>query len=222
MQLSWARELIARLNLRGDEHILDIGCGDGHFLQIARDQLNYKVEGLEIDPRARVVARNRGLTIHEGSMPGAGLKRGAYYQITLSHVLEHLHDPLSALQEIFEMLKPGGRVWIAVPNIAAASLDRFGLNSRLLEPPRHLVMFDPKSLRSILERAGFQALTLIPESSRHEFIVEQSWMMENDIDPYASDVSSIAEYKSSIDTGFEAHPPVDRTEIITMTGIRPS
>ena len=46
--------------------------------------------------------------------------------------------------------------------------------------------------------------------------------MENDIDPYASDVSSIAEYKSSIDTGFEAHPPVDRTEIITMTGIRPS
>jgi SAM-dependent methyltransferase len=203
-----------------DDCLLDIGCGDGSFLQAARDLLNYKVEGLEIDPRARTIALGRGLNIHAGSIPGAGLKPGAYYQVTLNHVLEHLHEPKSALEEIFNILKPGGRVWISVPNIAAASLERFGSNSRLLEPPRHLVMFDPKSLRSILGRAGFQKIELIPQSRRFDFVFEQSWMIENGIDPNASDVSSIQNYKDSFKSSIktDALPTDDKADIITMTG----
>jgi SAM-dependent methyltransferase len=169
-----------------DDYLLDVGCGNGMFLQIARDYLGYQVEGLEIDPNARDVATRRGLKVHSGLMPGSGLTPARYYQITLSHVLEHMHDPVAALQEVFSLLKPGGRVWISVPNIAAASLSRFGSNSRLLEPPRHLVMFDPNSLEQILEKVGFTDVTLLPHQDSHPFVHYQSWMMENGFDPYSS------------------------------------
>ncbi len=207
-----------------DDCLLDVGCGNGQFLEIARDQLKYNVEGLEIDPRSREVARKRGLIVHEGSMPGAGLKPASYFQVTLSHVLEHLHDPVAALNEIFALLKPGGRVWITVPNIAAASLDRFGSHSRLLEPPRHLVMFDTKSLRAILIATGFQNVSLIPQTGAGDFaIFEQSWMMENGIDPYSSDAKSIPEYQELIARGVDmgGASKSERSEFITMTGAKP-
>jgi predicted SAM-dependent methyltransferase len=202
---------------------LDIGCGDGNFLQIARDFLGYAVEGLEIDPVAMAVARRRGLTVHAGMMPGSGLAPDNYYQITLSHVLEHLHEPVAALQEVFGLLKPGGRVWIAVPNIAAASLKRFGSNSRLLEPPRHLVMFDPDSLQLILERVGFVEVKLLPQADGHSFVYSQSWMMENGFDPYASSDQIIPEQeRRTFELGTRSLPSQAKTvEIFTMTGRRP-
>jgi 2-polyprenyl-3-methyl-5-hydroxy-6-metoxy-1,4-benzoquinol methylase len=166
------------------DRLLDIGCGDGHFLQTARDELRYEVEGLEIDPAALAAARRRGLLVHAGGLPGSGLMPGGYYQITMSHVLEHLHDPVAALREVFDLLKPGGRVFIAVPNMAADSLKRFGANSRLLEPPRHLVMFVPGSLRALLERTGFSSVAQLPHEGGHDSIFRLSWKMENGLDPY--------------------------------------
>jgi len=206
-----------------DDLLLDIGCGSGRFLQIARDHLGYQVEGLEIDPRARDVALGKGLKVHPGLMPGSGLKPGTYYQITLSHVLEHLHDPFAALQEVLGLLKPGGRVWIAVPNIAAASLDRFGSNSRLLEPPRHLVMFDPDSLREMLSRAGFTQITLLRQSDSYPFVNYQSWMMENGFDPYSSPDTIVPDNeRRAAMTGFREmldHPR--KVNIFAMTASRP-
>jgi len=161
-------------------------------LQIAWDYLAYRVEGLEIDPRAREAALHRGLVVHPGPMPGSGLLPGSYYQITLSHVLEHLNDPVSALRESFGLLKPGGRIWITVPNLAAASLKMFGANSRLLEPPRHLVMFDTKSLAAILVETGFEDVTVLPTLDG-DFVLEQSLMIESGIDPYATDATFVAD-----------------------------
>jgi SAM-dependent methyltransferase len=172
---------------KAGDRLLDIGCGSGDFLQTARDDLGYQVEGLEIDPAALAVARGRGLLVHPGRIPGSGLSPEAYYQITLSHVVEHLHDPVAALHEVFYLLKPGGRVWITVPNLAAASLKRFGANSRLLEPPRHLVMFDPDSLRALLERTGYIDIDLVSEPNDHASVINQSRMIELGIDPHSMD-----------------------------------
>jgi SAM-dependent methyltransferase len=206
-----------------DDVLLDIGCGSGRFLQIARDHLGYEVEGLEIDPRARDVALRRDLKVHPGLMPGSGLTPETYYQITLNHVLEHFHDPFAALQEVFSLLKPGGCVWIAVPNIAAASLDRFGVNSRLLEPPRHLVMFDPDSLTEILSRAGFTDIKLLRQTVSHPFVHHQSWMMENGFDPYASPDSIVPakERAAAVMMSREMLDHPKKVDIFTMTARRP-
>ncbi len=160
--------------------LLDIGCGDGEFLGIAQ-KLGYEAEGLEIDPAARGVADTRGLKAHQGIIPGSGLPHSSYDYITLSHVVEHLHDPVAGLKEVYNLLKPNGSLWIKIPNRLASSRAYLGENSALLDPPRHLVMFDAASLSVLLEAAGFSQKTFLApswEDQRKSYC--GGWMVEHD------------------------------------------
>ncbi len=145
----------------GHDCLLDAGCGSGYFVWRART-LGYQAEGLEVDPKACAQARSHGLTVHQGSFPDSGLQSASFDEITLNHVLEHLHDPVGALREVYRLLRPGGRLWIVVPNLEGASNPIWKENSRLLEPPRHLVMFDVNSLKRLFLECGFKTVRQIP------------------------------------------------------------
>jgi SAM-dependent methyltransferase len=145
----------------GHNRLLDAGCGSGYFLPIAQT-LGYQAEGLEIDPKACARAHAHGLTVHQGSFPDTGLESKSFDEITLSHVLEHLHDPVGALREASRVLRPEGRIWIVVPNLEGASNREWKENSRLLEPPRHVIMFDVNSLKRLLAESGFTGVRQIP------------------------------------------------------------
>jgi SAM-dependent methyltransferase len=207
----------------GRNRLLDIGCGDGEFLFVARE-LGYDVLGVEIDPVARKIASEKGLDVHPSPIPGSSLPTDHFNQITLSHVAEHFHDPVSALREVFSLLHPGGRVWIQVPNSSAFSIERFGINSRLLEPPRHLVMFSSDSLKKILENIGFKAVTLLgsPSFRDHGFVYGQSWMIEQGLDPYANPESIVPkDIQIAADAAYDApEGKTRRSEIITITAVK--
>ena len=121
------------------------------------------------------------------------------------------------------MLKPGGRVWISVPNSAAASIERFGSSSPWLDPPRHLVMYDTKSLRSLLVKTGFEDVTLYPGTGLHDWAFDWGWKIEKGLDPEQSDVTSLPDYRSFKKAAAREWPPRldERSEVITMTGTRP-
>jgi 2-polyprenyl-3-methyl-5-hydroxy-6-metoxy-1,4-benzoquinol methylase len=203
--------------------LLDVGCGAGEFLSIARS-IGYEAEGLEIDPVARDLAAKGGIKVHLGTLPGSGLPSNYFDHITLSHVLEHFHDPCLALEEIFSLLKSNGRIWVQIPNIDALSLHRFGSNSRLLEPPRHLVLFGTKSLKRALEKAGFQHVELLAPASikDHDYVFDQSWMIEQGLDPSLTPATLIpAEIKSTSTEMYQRHDSkYENAEIITMIGIK--
>jgi 2-polyprenyl-3-methyl-5-hydroxy-6-metoxy-1,4-benzoquinol methylase len=204
--------------------LLDIGCGSGSFLQFARDELGYQVEGLEIDPAARRIAESRGLKIHAGLMPGSGLAEGQYDQITLSHVVEHFHDPRAALAEALRLLKPGGRIWIQVPNIKSISLQRFGVSSRLLEAPRHLVMFDSGSLAALLEIVGFENLQLLDFGKIGGSLgFQASWMVEQGMDPVHTPLSVIPKEIKAAEVAMYSQPAwsPETSDIVTITANRP-
>jgi SAM-dependent methyltransferase len=141
--------------------LLDVGCGNGDFLRIGRS-LGFDVIGLDLDATAAARARESGFTVLVGTVEDAGLDPGAFDHVTMSHVVEHLHDPVGTLRRVAMLLRPGGRIWLQTPNLEAEGLKRFGADWRGLEPPRHLTIFDAGSLRAALRAAGFERIALLP------------------------------------------------------------
>lgn len=140
--------------------LLEIGPGAGLFLPIAA-RLGYVVEGLEPDPKAAEVCRRSGFNVKVGGVPQSALPENAFEQILLSHVFEHLHYPLEALEAIWKALTPGGRLWMSMPNLESAGLQRWQANWMALDPPRHLVLYDRIALEQLLRRCGFHLIRTI-------------------------------------------------------------
>ena len=93
-----------------------------------------------------------------GSLPKVSYPDASFAAVTMSHSLEHLHDPVAGLREIRRILQPGGTVWIDTPNLNSTGHKVFGADWRGLEPPRHLVLFTATALNSTLLRAGFDQI----------------------------------------------------------------
>jgi SAM-dependent methyltransferase len=143
--------------------LLDVGCGDGAFLHLAR-ACGWVVQGLEPDPVAAAAARQRGLSVHCGGLDTLAGQTSCVDLITLSHVIEHLHDPATALADCRRLLKPGGTLWLSTPNLDAAGHQRFGRHWRGLEAPRHLVLFTASGLERLLAEAGFGRIQRLPSA----------------------------------------------------------
>ena len=148
--------------------LLDVGFGDGAFLERAKSA-GWQVAGVDFDPVTVEAARQRGLDVYEGSLDALGGVAGPFDVVTLSHVIEHVHDPRAFVREVRAKLKPGGLAWIETPNLASSGHRRFGADWRGLEPPRHLVLFDWDSLEALLRAEGFVDLRRLP---RHEVYAE--------------------------------------------------
>jgi 2-polyprenyl-3-methyl-5-hydroxy-6-metoxy-1,4-benzoquinol methylase len=134
--------------------LLDVGCGDGAFLSLAR-ACGWDVVGLDPDPEAAANASRQGLTVHQGGIEYFQGQSGLFDVITLNHVIEHVHEPVEVLKACRTLLKPGGRLWLETPNIDGFGHARFQKNWRGLETPRHLVLFNRRSIREALVSAGF-------------------------------------------------------------------
>ena len=137
-------------------HLLDVGAGNGHFLAHMRD-LKWDVMGVEPDPSAvRVAVERFGLPVTHGTLDTARLPLPACDAITLFHVLEHVPDPVATLEHVKRLLRAGGQVVVVTPNAESLAQRLFGADWRGWEPPRHLFVFSPATLRTCAERAGLQ------------------------------------------------------------------
>jgi 2-polyprenyl-3-methyl-5-hydroxy-6-metoxy-1,4-benzoquinol methylase len=158
--------------------LLDVGCGNGEFLSKIR-ALGWHAVGLEFDPKACAVGSSRGLQIVRGSVPNTSFDSESFDAITLHHVIEHVHDPRAVLDELLGLLKPGGTIVLTTPNWQSYGASFFGPFWRGLEPPRHLVLFTPDALLSLVSDIGFvnAEIHVRPELAYSYF--EQSYRIAN-------------------------------------------
>jgi len=70
-------------------------------------------------------------------------------------VIEHCEDPLGTLRRAFELLRPGGWLYVETPNIESAPASLCGRYWFGIDSPRHLWLFGPSTLQRCLEAAGF-------------------------------------------------------------------
>jgi 2-polyprenyl-3-methyl-5-hydroxy-6-metoxy-1,4-benzoquinol methylase len=153
--------------LRPGARVLDVGCGRGvllsgliaagcetHGVEISRDA----VAGA--DPRAQIRIASR--------LVDAKYPDGHFDLVVLWHVFEHLPDPVETLCEARRILRPGGRLVIAVPNYSSLQSRLFREHWFHLDLPRHIYHFPNSALQALLHREGFSC------RSWHHFSLRQN------------------------------------------------
>ena len=154
--------------------LLDLGCGSGLWLASMRE-LGWRIDGVDFDPRAVQAAAERGLAVRCGSLEQQNFPNETFDAVTMSHFIEHLPDPVRTLQECARILKPGGRLILWTPNTSSLGHRLLKQHWRGLEPPRHLHLFSPPSMRTLLERGGFSRISIRTRNSR--YLWQQSFML---------------------------------------------
>ena len=129
--------------------LLDVGCGDGMFLQTARDD-GWNVVGTELNPEP---ARQLGFDVYSSLEECA--EKGPFACITLWHSLEHMTDPRAVLTKIRGMVAEDGVVLIAVPNFGGLQAKALRNSWLHLDLPRHLYHFTSGAMDQILAQTGF-------------------------------------------------------------------
>jgi SAM-dependent methyltransferase len=136
--------------------VLDVGCGRGftlHFLQ----ECGYRPTGVEISEVAASHARDAlGLDVRTGNFLNVPFEKESFGVVVFWHSLEHLADPLRAIERAWEILEPGGLLVVAVPNFDSIQSRMSGRQWFHLDVPRHYVHFTTRGLRRALEQRGFR------------------------------------------------------------------
>jgi SAM-dependent methyltransferase len=153
--------------------LLDVGAADGDFLDLAA-QRGWQVVGVE--PFSSRSLERGFKTVADIEDPA--LEPGSFDAVTAWSVLEHLHDPAAAFARIHELLRPGGRLVIHVPNLRSV-MSRWSYRE---DVPRHLHFFTGATLRAYGDRYGLPLVrvehdTAIMDGSGHGFLKLHLWRL---------------------------------------------
>jgi 2-polyprenyl-3-methyl-5-hydroxy-6-metoxy-1,4-benzoquinol methylase len=201
--------------------LLDVGFGSGAFLDFARSA-GWDVFGVDQDSVAVANAAERGLPVVAGGIGVLGDEPEKFDFITMSHVIEHMHDPVAAIEKAFSLLKPGGWLYLDTPNMQSAGYQRFGSSWLGLDPPRHLVLFPWDSLSQLLKQSGFQEQVFKPCVFNYSSIALKSRAIAAGEDPCQAKRMPLLEqalgYAQGVVTSFNPR----RSECVTILARKPS
>lgn len=134
--------------------VLDIGCGKGSFLRSFKAaKSGWQYVGIEPSrDEAAIARRDPSFEIHEGMFGAVPLDANSFDLVAIMHVLEHVSRPADVVRQMAEVIKPGGLLFVEVPN----TLDLNMFYDVLLY--EHLYHFQPATLAWLLQREGFDVV----------------------------------------------------------------
>jgi len=174
------RELVGE----GPRRILDVGCGDGRFLEILRASgaPEWRLEGVEIDARAAAACEAKGFRARVGRVEELRDEEG-FDAVVMLQLIEHVEDPVAICRRVFELLRPGGHFIVETPNLDG--LDYRAFRGRCwghYHFPRHWNLFSTELLHRMLREQGFEIARteyLISTSawtiSLHNYFLDRGW-----------------------------------------------
>jgi SAM-dependent methyltransferase len=172
IQGDWRFTTFMALKLEPKGHLLDIGCGSGSFLRLAKSR-GYQVTGIDVSKAAIKLAKEKfGLCDVYDLSAEELLSRKSWERrfdiICLFDVLEHLENPVGVLSGLKKLLKPNGYVVCTVP-----SYQRWPplFDPYVDLPPHHLTLWSAQALEMGISAAGLKAIKIIRSPLR----TEQLW-----------------------------------------------
>ena len=149
--------------------LLEIGCGNGRLLMLAREA-GWRVKGIELSPfLAESVRKLLGIPVEiQDFLTYQPAPSDRYDLVVMRHVLEHLPDGKAAMISIHRLLGPDGKTLLEFPNIDALDLRfkrllrRWGLHRKRYPSdyrPGHCNEYNRRSFIKLLEVTGFKLIT---------------------------------------------------------------
>lgn len=156
--------------------LLEVGCGSGTALE-RMGRLGWKCKGIDFDEKAVALARSRGLDVCLGGLEAQSYPGGTFDAVVMNHVIEHVPDPRALISECHRILKPGGQFACITPNAGSWCHSIFGRDWRGLEPPRHLHVFTPSSLRTLMQELAWKDIEVKSSIANTYLIAWSSWQL---------------------------------------------
>jgi len=154
-------KLINSFNISEEKKLLDVGCGTGDFLKIAKNN-QWIVSGIEPNEKARAIANKKT----EGKVFNIDhlikYEAQSFDVITLWHVLEHLPKLENHLTLFRSLLKPNGRLVIAVPNYKSYDAQHYKTFWAAFDVPRHLWHFSKAAITTLANRNTMEVENIHP------------------------------------------------------------
>ena len=243
VQLAWARENIARLQLRGDEHILDVGCGDGKITaELAQAVPRGSATGIDASEPMIAFAREKFPGVEFHLMDARKIQFAKIFDLIFSNAALHWVDDQEAfLRGAATVLRPGGRLVVScggrgngqtmVTAIRAVMrLKRWRDYFRGMPMP--YFFYAPDEYQVWLRRAGFQpgSVRLTPKDAVYDgFIGLKIWLRtawlpytqrlpETEREDFISVVTERYLARQPLDSQGKAHVRMVRLEIDAVKG----
>ena len=147
---------------------LDVGCGSGLVLQAAKKRGQWQLSGVEpVQEMAHYTNENLSIPVFPGTFEDFPAQDGTFDVITMWDVLEHLAEPIIAIERVSRLLKSDGIFAFSTPNLS--SLDRKIFKASWLgyDLPRHLNLFPDNLIRKILFENGLSIISKFCFSGSH-------------------------------------------------------
>lgn len=147
-------------NFTNSKKILDVGCGTGIFLKVAKEN-KFSVFGNDLSPFAIKRLKSEGIEVFEGSIENEIFPKEEFEIVTAWDVIEHTKDLKDSIKSIWKTLKKDGYLFITTPNTDsydAKLMHRHWYGYKKI--PEHAVFFNSKSIKKLLENHGFKVVKI--------------------------------------------------------------
>ncbi len=152
-----AKRIAEYANKKGK--VLDIGCGNGQFLEQVSSFRDIEIFGTEMQGiSVQRASKVKYINLKIGELSSSDYQENTFNVITLFHVFEHLIHPKDYLDIIDNIIKEDGYLIVSFPNIDSWQAKFFKGKWLHLDPPRHLHFFIPTDFKKILKYRGYELI----------------------------------------------------------------
>ncbi|OFX56525.1 MAG: hypothetical protein A2046_14280 [Bacteroidetes bacterium GWA2_30_7] len=139
---------------RNTNNMLDIGCGQGYFLEVAKKR-GWNVFGTEYSTNAVKICENKGINMKTGMLNQNDFEPESFDIVTSFEVLEHINNPREEIKNIYSLLRVGGLFYCTTPNFNSLTRYFTKENYNIICYPEHLTYYTNKTLNKLTLNNGF-------------------------------------------------------------------
>jgi 2-polyprenyl-3-methyl-5-hydroxy-6-metoxy-1,4-benzoquinol methylase len=145
---------------RNTNKLLDVGCGIGYFLEVAKRK-GWEVFGTEYTDEAVAICEAKGIVMHKGKLKPANYTKDSFDIITSFEVIEHINNPNEELHNFNKILRQGGLVYVTTPNFNSLLRYRLRAAYNVITYPEHLSYYTPQTLKKVFRQHGFKTKKIV-------------------------------------------------------------